>query len=60
MAEAYDLPSEQVLATAGGARALVVPGRFFDDGSRFRVSLAGEPTAMADALAALGRVSDSH
>ena len=39
---------------------LVVPGRFFDDESRFRVSLAGEPTAMADGLAALGRALDTR
>lgn len=37
---------------------LVVPGRFFDDRERFRVSLGGEPERMSTALTVLGTVLD--
>lgn len=37
---------------------LVVPGRFFEDDERFRVSLGGDPGEMAEALAVLGETLD--
>jgi aspartate/methionine/tyrosine aminotransferase len=38
---------------------LVVPGRFFGDERAVRISLGGDPAAMADALGAFGRVLDT-
>lgn len=38
---------------------LVVPGRFFEDDDRFRVSLGGDPEAMREALEVLGATLDA-
>jgi aspartate/methionine/tyrosine aminotransferase len=38
---------------------LVVPGRFFGDERAVRISLGGDPAAMADGLGAFGRVLDT-
>jgi aspartate/methionine/tyrosine aminotransferase len=38
---------------------LVVPGRFFEDDERFRVSLGGDPDEMAAALDVLGETLDA-
>lgn len=48
------------VAAAGRERDLLaVPGRFFDDDDRFRVSLGGDPDAMDEALSVLGETLDA-
>lgn len=49
---------DKVTDTAWREGVLVVPGRFFNNKNRFRVSLAGEPSKMEEALASLGIVLD--
>jgi aspartate/methionine/tyrosine aminotransferase len=49
---------DEVAAAAEERDLLVVPGRFFGDGDRFRVSLGREPAAMDAALDALGATLD--
>lgn len=49
---------DEVVQAARDRDLLVVPGRFFDDPDRFRVSLGGDPEEMADALAVLGETLD--
>lgn len=49
---------DAVAEAASERDLLVVPGRFFDDEDRFRVSLGGDPAAMAEALDVLGETLD--
>lgn len=49
---------DAVVDAAWDRNLLVVPGRFFDDPDRFRVSLGGDPDEMADALDVLGETLD--
>jgi aspartate/methionine/tyrosine aminotransferase len=49
---------DAVTAAAGEAGILVVPGRFFGDPSRFRLSLSDSPAAMDAALDGFGGVLD--
>jgi aspartate/methionine/tyrosine aminotransferase len=49
---------DAVVDAARGRDLLVVPGRFFEDVGRFRVSLGGDPGAMEAALDVLAEVLD--
>ncbi|ELZ85094.1 pyridoxal phosphate-dependent aminotransferase [Haloferax elongans ATCC BAA-1513] len=48
----------EVVEAALDGDVLVVPGRFFDRSDAFRISLGGDPDAMAAALDAFGSVLD--
>ncbi len=50
---------DAVTEAAADRDLLVVPGRFFDDDERFRVSLGRDPDRMAAALAVLGETLDA-
>lgn len=50
---------DAVVEAAWKRGLLVVPGRFFDDDERFRVSLGGDPEEMAAALDVLGETLDA-
>jgi len=50
---------DEVAAAARERDLLAVPGRFFDDDDRFRVSLGGDPDAMGEALSVLGGTLDA-
>lgn len=57
---AHDEHDGDAVAEAAWDRdLLVVPGRFFEDSDRFRVSLGGDPGAMNEALDALGATLDA-
>lgn len=49
---------ERVVEAAEEAGILVVPGRFFDDPDRFRLSVSGDPDEMRTALDQFGGVLD--
>lgn len=49
---------DEVAAAASEAGVLVVPGRFFEDPDRVRVSLGRDPDGMAAALSAFGDALD--
>jgi aspartate/methionine/tyrosine aminotransferase len=50
---------DAVVEAARERDLLVVPGRFFEDDDRFRVSLGGDPDEMAAALDVLGEALDA-
>jgi len=50
---------DEVVAAAQDRGLLVVPGRFFDDHERFRVSLGRDPDHVSAALSVLGEVLDA-
>lgn len=54
-----DADGDAVVDAAWERDLLVVPGRFFGDDERFRVSLGGDPDEMSDALAVLGETLDA-
>lgn len=50
---------DEVVAAANDRDLVVVPGRFFDDDDRFRVSLGRDPDHVSAALSVLGEVLDA-
>jgi len=50
---------DEVVAAARDRGLVVVPGRFFDDDDRFRVSLGRDPDHVSAALSVLGEVLDA-
>jgi aspartate/methionine/tyrosine aminotransferase len=57
--EAEGATGDEVADAAWDRDLLVVPGRFFEDDERFRVSLGGDPEAMAAALDVLGETLEA-
>ncbi|MFB6174212.1 MAG: pyridoxal phosphate-dependent aminotransferase [Halobacteriales archaeon] len=54
----HDADGDAVAAAADEEGVLVIPGRFFDDPGRFRISVARDPGTVEGGLAALGRALD--
>lgn len=52
------LSGDDVAEAASARNVLLVPGRFFGDRTRFRVSLGGDPSVMREGLDVLSRALD--